>query len=272
MSYGLPNGPLWWAMFWRDPALGSASYQLYSMVITVQFYLVLPAVLAACRRRRQAAVWLLAAGCVAGRLIRAGPAPPHPPLRPDAGVPAGPVPPHLPVLLSPGTAAGWHLEAVRRFLVRHRRPVPALVLAATGLVLARYAALVLAGGRSPAAAATVFEPAMLAYAAGVTALLWLAGARLEESVTPLAAQLRRLVGSVVGASFGIYLVRVLMLQVWFGRLTPGLGKEPWVFSAILFPLAFGASHALTIVLRSSMVLAWSVGATATEDPSLRPPA
>lgn len=253
-----PGGPLWWPRFWRDLSFGSASYQLYYMVVAVQFYFALPALLSFLRKRPRSHILLLLAALAWQVAWYAAFVPwaSHHAVGPySLGFLQVRSLLAYPFFFVLGALWGWHLEVVNAALARHWRGVVGLTSAAVLALLLRYFLVALPLGYGVSVASSVFEPAMIPYAALITATLWLAGGALTRSACALAAATRRAISFVSGTSFGIYLIHVIVLRWAYGALMPIAGG-PVAAWAILLAVTFGAS--LTAV-RALGCLPWISG-------------
>lgn len=245
-----PGAHLWWSGFWRHLALGSASYQLYYMVVAVQFYAVAPVLLALLRHRPRCHVPLLM-GALAWQVAWYAlfvPWASHHVLGPySLGFLQVRSLLAYPFFFVLGALGGWHLPSVRAALRRHRPTVVGLALTSVAALLLRY--ILVAGplGYGVGIASSVFEPAMIPYAALATASLWVIGGALAEASSVLAGAVRRVVRFVSGASFGIYLVHVLVLRWIHAALAP-IGGGPFGAWLVLFPVTFVLSLAATRAL------------------------
>jgi len=245
-----PGTNLWWAGFWRHLALGSASYQLYYMVVAAQFYVVAPVLLALLRHRPRCHVPLLS-GALAWQVAWYAlfvPWASHHALGPYSlgflqvrSILA------YPFFFVLGALAGWHLPSVRAAVGRHRKTLFGLGLASVAALVLRYVLVAGPLGYGVRIASSVFEPAMIPYAALVTASLWVIGGALGKASSAPAGAARRVVRFVSDASFGIYLVHVLILR-WVHEALMPIAGGPFGASLVLFAVTFALSLAATRAL------------------------
>lgn len=244
-------GVHWWVHFGRDLLLGSASYQLYAMSVNIQFYLLFPLLWWILRRFPRSHIFLVLATLAAQVVWYVDVVP----------IPASHSPfPWLtrevvhyiftyPFFFMLGAVVGAHIEAVKAFFDRHARPV-AILSVWTGLVLlGRYTFLVFFRGESVAVGSAVLEPAMIFWSVGATALLYLAGRHLGQPALSLAGRVfRRVVQSVSRASFGIFIIHVMVLRWVFTRYAAGIPGGAVLQFLGVWSLTFGVSYLVTRIL------------------------
>ncbi|HEY3735698.1 MAG TPA: acyltransferase [Streptosporangiaceae bacterium] len=222
-------------------------YQLYFLLVIMQFYLVFPLVLMLLRRTsgHHAAV-IAAAAVVQVALVTAM----HWHLLPSllSGVQAQREATTYPLYLIGGSVVAFHLDAVDGWLRRHARLVIGLtVLAALAAEAVYYLAqagvtTALGAGDDP------FQPSVIPFNVGAIACLYLAGVALANPRR--SAWLRAAVRSGSDNSYGIYLAQMLFISglTWIGWGRPG-GALPWpLLCAVTVVLVYLACVALTSLL------------------------
>ena len=192
------------------PALltGTASYHLYFLLVTMQFYLLVPPFLALLRRTREHPWVLLAAGLAVGMLITGwlhyghwGPGPFGTYRRYYSQLL-----PTYALLFVVGGVAALHLDAVLGRLTRHRRAVLVSTLAGAVAVEVLYFVSVAAGQRADEASDAV-QPALQLWAVLLVAGMFAAATRWNEAGAPHASWVDR----ASDLSFGVYLVHPLLI-------------------------------------------------------------
>jgi peptidoglycan/LPS O-acetylase OafA/YrhL len=234
---------------------GDAHYHLYFLLVSLQIYLATPLLLALVRRAGRHLAGLLAACAVlqaaALALIQYGP--------PEGGVLGwlqrycySLVPTYLFWVLLGGVAAA-RLDAVRRWVDRNRRLVPFLVLGAAAAAQAWYAVSV-HRGRSPAFAASVFQPVMLIWGSAIVVGLFTLG-RLWGARRTAGSWIDRALRLGSELSFGIYLVHPLFVDNLVKVMPAGI---PAPLSTFLVVAAALAGSVLVVVLARHTALSLAV--------------
>jgi len=192
-----------------DLITGGARYQLYFLLVSMQIYLCFPLLrwLLRVTERRHG---LLLAGCAAFQLVfseavhegwNLGPLLTAWVHGPDAVLPS-----YLLYVVA-GGVAGWHLDAVTSWTLRHRRPIlagtAASIAAAVGFYLVQTGA-----GQTPKLASGVFQPVVVVESLAIAWTFLCAGLVWVERGMPG----RRAVSAASDASFGVYLSHPLLLQ------------------------------------------------------------
>jgi peptidoglycan/LPS O-acetylase OafA/YrhL len=183
---------------------GTAWYHLYFLLVTLQFYLVLPAfrwLLRATRRHP----WLLLAASTAVAVALTGWL--------HYGHASGPYPryaaqllPTYELLFVVGGVAALHLDAVLGWLRAHRRAVLAgTLLGAVAMEVLYYGSV--AAGVRPDTASDAVQPALQLWAVLLTAGLFAAATTWTDAGTPGLRQVDR----SSDLSFGVYLVHPLLI-------------------------------------------------------------
>jgi probable poly-beta-1,6-N-acetyl-D-glucosamine export protein len=256
-----------------DVLTGGASYQLYYILLTIQFYLLLPWFLRVLRRiarhpwRVLGASFALQIGLLwaASLLLTAR-------LRLPGGVQA-----QLPLVCDRcvllyqfyfvlGAMAALHVRDVRAFVLRHGSLVVATALAALIAWEAHYVVAVAVTHMSDIDASSVVQPGMAVYSAAMIGLLyWLVyrGLAPGSPGSPRAAAGPRsgaMWRTLSNAAFGIYLVHPLFLSATLTLVVPHLQTWP---VALLVPciwlLTASAATTLSLLLLATPLLSRLVG-------------
>lgn len=234
-----------------DLLLGTASYQLYYMIVTFQFYLIFPLLLWLFRRypEKQTGFLLLSALWEFLWLAFLGPLSIHPY---HTWWPFGAFYQSHFVLtylfyFVLGAWTALNLGKVMAFLRTHRRPL-VLVGVGTALVLEVHYVLALVLYRQPAgAAASVLQPVMILYSAGVVLLSYLLAIALARE-----GRVRRFTRTVMkkfaDASFGIYLSHALFLSLFLNHIDRDAHWPVLVLMVLSWAVTLALSYLLTVVL------------------------
>jgi membrane-bound acyltransferase YfiQ involved in biofilm formation len=251
-------------------ATGSAQYQLYYILLTLQFYLLLPLFLWFLGRVRRGPWTVLSISFVL-QVIE---------LFVDFRFVAGPGAAQTPlinvingyqlrlVLLYQfyfilGGMAALHVDHVRAFLAKHGRLMLLVGAVAFAANLVVYLFYVYIRHISLGYATSAFQPIMAIYCTGVIAFLGYFACRSVHR-SPAGADPHQprspWWGLLADASFGIYLIHPLMLmaiQVWvLSRLS---NVSPWITMPLACVLTCAASTAATMGLMRIPVLSRTVG-------------
>ncbi|MFI5272875.1 MAG: acyltransferase [Ktedonobacterales bacterium] len=263
-----PSSPLLFArtVLW-DLLTGNASYQLYYILLTIEFYLLLPWFLRFLRRAEQHPWRLLAVSFALEVAVLAT----YHDLLPVLPV-SGEVHARLVQFFDRfvltyqfyfilGALAAQHQARGRRFALRHLR----WLLAAGGVALAglelHFAYLVAVEHAALSTAVDVLQPVMAPYTVGVIAALfgW-AVWRVARNGHPRSRRARRVWCELSDASFGIYLVHPLVLGAVIATLVPRLDAWPAaVVIAITWALAVAGATGASILLMHTPLLSRLVG-------------
>jgi peptidoglycan/LPS O-acetylase OafA/YrhL len=220
---------------------GTAWYHLYFLLVTMQFYVVLPAFLWLLRVSRRHP-WALLGASLAVAIVFTGW------LHYGHWAPgvlgtyhgyAAQLLPTYQFLFVVGGLAALHLDAVLRWLREHRRAVVLGTLAAAVTMEVLYFVTVATGTR-PDTASDAVQPVLQVWAVIVVAGLGAAATRW----TDLGAPHLRWVDRASDLSFGVYLVHPLLLL--------GLLQLPW---ASVPPAAVTAGAATVLALAGSLLVA-----------------
>ena len=243
--------------FAGDLLTGTAKYQLYFLLVTMQLYLAFPLLRWLLHKTagHHLALFAVAAAyqlaltlAIQDHLVRTGLIGEW--LRyPDALLPS-----YLLYVVA-GAIAAWHFERLATFCRRHATlagPVFALGLCAG---LGSYAAEIAIAGQSPSAATAVFQPAL------IVETLCFGWALLTVSLrwADRGARYRRIVSAGADGSFGIFLAHPLLLQglLALAGLTGVLAAiqassgllQLVVLLGVGVPLIYGLSGLLVMIVR-----------------------
>jgi peptidoglycan/LPS O-acetylase OafA/YrhL len=217
---------------------GTAWYHLYFLLVTMQFYVVLPAFLRLLRATRRQPWALLLGSLVLGMVITTwlhythwGPGP----LAQYKGYAAQLLPTYW-LLFAVGGVAALHLDAVLGWLRAHRRAVLLGTLAGALAMEALFFGSLAAGVRADTASDAV-QPALQLWAVLLTAGLFASATRWTDDGAPHV----RWVDRASDLSFGVYLVHPAILV--------GL---------LLLPGAYGPPAAITAGVATVLALAGSL--------------
>lgn len=237
--------------------VGTGYYQLYFIVVLVQFYVVFPPLLKRLKRSRRwhvpalalAVCWQVAldealrhhvlpfgfGGKLETRLILS-----------------------YPVYLLGGMVVGLNYRAVHEWLVRHVRVVVGLALGFAAIALTLnalrsngFVALVAPGS-------DVLAPVALVYNAGAILCVYLAGVALMKR----RRRTRAAVASAADATLGIYLAQMLWIPmlVRLAARFHAFGGLAWPLKCVIVVVVvFAAGYVLTIVAKRTPLARWVTG-------------
>jgi peptidoglycan/LPS O-acetylase OafA/YrhL len=227
-----------WDGAWQALLTGTAWYHLYFLLVTMQFYVVLPAFVWVLRRSRRHPWALLGASLAVAVIVTAwlhyGQWAPGP-LGTYRTYAAELLPTYV-LLFVVGGVAALHLAAVLDWLTEHRRAVLLGAFAGAVAMEILYFVSVATGTRADLASDPV-QPVMQLWAVVLVAGLGAAATRWTDAGAPHL----RWVDRASDLSFGVYLVHPLLL-LWLFQL-------PW---------ATGLSAAVTISVGTVLALAGSL--------------
>jgi peptidoglycan/LPS O-acetylase OafA/YrhL len=273
----------------HDLITGDAAVQLYYILLTIQFYLLFPVLLALLPlldRHR----WLVLGVSAALEVVILALDYHVVTLAPAAATPLGAWFDQYQDRLLPiyqfyfvlGAICALHLDRLRAFALRHGR----LIGAATGVTLlaywGRYAYVVGVERSGVDRAIAVLQPIMVPYSLAVIAFLWWiacrwanGGARRTLGDGGGAPPRERPAGSRVwrtlaDASFGIYLTHPLFITFAMDHMmphVPSIAPEP-LRVALVWAIAVAGSSALSIALMRIPILSRLVGRDTPLPPAL----
>jgi poly(3-hydroxybutyrate) depolymerase/peptidoglycan/LPS O-acetylase OafA/YrhL len=239
-----------------DLASGMARYHLYFLLVTMQLYLVFPALLVLVRATRGSHRLLLAAGAAVQLAFTAAI---H--YRLAAGGPLGWWLAHPDALLPSyvlyvlaGAVIADHMRELAAWVRGHRAMVAAAVLGGTGAALGSYVYDVSFRVQGPLVASEVFQPAVTVESLAIVLGMYALGVWWADRLRP--ARLVRLVRQASDASFGIYLAHPLVLQgvLALGGLT---GLAAWLLGLPgRYTLVIGLAGVLPVVLALTWAGVW----------------
>jgi peptidoglycan/LPS O-acetylase OafA/YrhL len=240
-------------------------YQLYFLVVIMQFYLVFPLVLALLRRTRghhglvvaaAAAAQVALTICVHWRIVT------QPWVQSEAS--------SYVLYLIGGAVVAFHLDEVHAWLGRHARLVIALTALAAAAAEGVYYLAETGVTTALGAGDDAFQPSVIAWNVGAIACMYLAGVALVKPGR--SRRFRAVVRSGSDNSYGIYLSQLLIIDlliyVGYQRL---LAPLPWpVTCAITVAVVYLSCVALTSVLARTPLAVPLTGRPRQTWRSLRP--
>jgi peptidoglycan/LPS O-acetylase OafA/YrhL len=196
-----------------DVAQGTARYHLYFLLVTMQVYAVFPLLLWLLKRTRRHP-WALLGACAAIDLAFTADRHynlPHPGFLSFFFVHADPLAISYVFFLVAGGVAAMHFDKVTGWVRDHPRAVGLIVTGGLGLTLASYCFDHYALGQNAAQAGEVFQPMVLVATTAAVTGLYALGVRWADRGE--ARRFKRTVAYAADASFGVFLVHPLLIQV-----------------------------------------------------------
>jgi peptidoglycan/LPS O-acetylase OafA/YrhL len=222
-----PQEGQWWRELGFDLITGRASYQLYFLLVSLQAYLLLPLLLRLLRRTAGRHRWLLAGSLVVQLVVLQL-------IQTTRGAPrwaevilthADVMFPTYQLFLLVGALLAWHLPRIQPRLEAHRRWIGWAVVGGAGI--AELAFWLQQRSDGTVVARGQLQPAMVPWSIAVFLGLYALGLRWASRPRTGAAARALTVAS--RASFGIYLVHPLVLDVLLGHgfaAGPGQSLNP----------------------------------------------
>ena len=259
----------------KDLLTGGAWFHLYYLLITMQFYLVLPLFLALMRVAKKHPWWVLAAATVFQMAL----------MTYDQYFTGTLWIPFIDRYINNefwtytayfvmGGVAAVHWPKVRAWLQTHMKTVLAWSAAAAAVMLAQFFVQTYAG-HDMLVADSVIQPAMVPWAIMIIVLLAAIGVRYERAreVSPNRWGVVKLLADL---SFGIYLVHPMLLQYF----TNVLAQFGWYYpsfwlDALTVALLVAASAVLMMLIGLTPFSPWLIGRAArrrAKSPRVEPPA
>jgi surface polysaccharide O-acyltransferase-like enzyme len=274
----------WCGLALRDMLTGSASFQLYFILLTLQLYLVLPVLLRFLDRLNRHP-WRLLVGSfvlevvllfVDFSMIQSGPFARTRVAEIISGYQGRYLPLYqLYVVL--GAVAALFIEQVRAFVLRHGRWMIVIAVCGVAIYLGHYFYAVRVEQQSVDLETSVFQPTMAFYAPAISLFLyWMSAVWAVRHKPEHAPSGFRFVSLLSEASFGIYLVHPLFLSPTVAHIAPAL-PAAWPVSMRVFLLwiaVAGASVLASVALLRIPFLRLLVGKARparTEEEAQRPP-
>ena len=257
---GVPHSPVqaWLSTALVDILTGTASFQLYFILLSLEFYLVLPLFLPAIQRLGERHPWrlLVASGAlqfaflyVDHNFIEVGP---------FSATQVGQFINTYQASFLPfyqfyavvGALAALHAGRLRPFVQYHGRLVLTASALGLGALWLRYGIGVWIEHGSDAFNTSVFQPVMVFYSAAVALFLYWVGVTWASSRSPEAPRGQAFWALLSDASFGIYLIHPLFLNPIVSELAPKLPAAVPVAIrvAAVWGLAAGLTAAACVVL------------------------
>ncbi|WP_245569799.1 acyltransferase [Gordonia shandongensis] len=241
-----------------DLITGNAAYHLYFLSVSMQIYLVFPAVLWVLKRTWGYHRYLLAAsGAFHIWLLFHMVRPPHAIFEPDFPV-LGLIWKYLGVTLFPyqffilaGCLAAMHFEAFKVFMRRFRAPL-ALLAVVTIAVTLWYFVENVNGGEEMFRATNVFMVHNAFALVGIIVLLWIAGSIWQDRRTPGSLP-DRIMRTAADRSFGIYLAHVIVLSCVLQTSRAHLDKPLWLNLTLTYLVTVAVTVFVIEVLRRSPI-------------------
>lgn len=237
---------------------GTGGYQLYFLVVSLQLYLVFPALRWLIRSTQRHHAVLLCA-CAAFQLVFSLAVQ----MQWQLGILSAWLRGPDAILFSyvfyivAGAVAAWHAEAFLAWTRQHARGVLAGAAVTIGLSIATYAVQLAAGGMSPNAASAVFQPVLVFESAAVAWALLTIGMTWADSRKAR----RTTVLALSDRSFGVYLIHPLLLAGALALMTatgvlaavqqmPAVAQL-LVLVVVVAPVTYAAAAMLTGVFRKT---------------------
>lgn len=240
-----------------DLLTGGASFQLYFILLTLEFYLILPWFLPFMRRAGKRP-WRLFAASFALQLVglfldyrylQAGPFAATSLGQLIVGNQSRLLPLYQFYMIF-GALAAMYVTRVRAFVLGHGAWTVAGLAAGLGLLWGNFAYQVNVARQGTGYAISVFQPAMAVYALAVSAFLYWVAYRWAVARAPAPPRGHRLWLLLSNASFGVYLMHAYILDVAMDHLVPRLsGAWPE-------PLRVGLVWALVAAATAALCSLW----------------
>lgn len=250
------------ATYGRDLLTGGAWFHLYYLLITMQFYLVLPLFLALMRVAKKHPWWVLAAALVFQTALMAY----DQYWRGVLWIPF--VDKYVndefwtyTAYFVMGGVAAVHWSRVRAWLEAHLKTVVLGSVVAAAVMLAEFFIQTYAGHNMLLADA-VIQPAMVPWAALVIVLLAAVGVRYER-IRHISPNRWGIVKLIADLSFGIYLIHPMLLQ-YFTNVLAQLGwyAPSFWLDGITVALLVSASVAAMLIIGQTPFSPWLIGRAA----------
>jgi peptidoglycan/LPS O-acetylase OafA/YrhL len=234
--------------FGTDLLYGGAMYHLYFLLVTLQLYLVFPALLWMVRRSAAHGGWVLGVVALTNLgwlgLLQYATAPTSGPLV-WVWAHAYELLPTYSLYVFAGAYGAVHLRRVQTVVQRHPRRLVALSLACIAGSLTAYA--VQLQWMAPRTANSVLQPAMLLSCFAAATLLYLLGCRWAAGHQTG----RGFIDTLSDASFGVYLAHPLVLQLLLdhGFANNDQRLPSWLATVVALVVAVVGGAALSVAFR-----------------------
>ncbi len=247
---------------WVSLLLCTASYQLYYMLVTFQFYIIFPVLLFLFRRHTDWRTWMMLASAAftTAWYIFLGPANVHP---------AGTLWPFGSFYQSHfvmtyifffvlGMWAAFYLDEITAFMKRYRRILSWSVLAMALVLEGRYVIGINLTHESYASVTTVLQPIMIPYSVAIIVGSYLvpfaldAWGRVGRRIT---AGFKRFADN----SFGIYLMHVFFISLFLKQVDPRVQMPLPLLMLVTWLVSLTVSFFITEIMAYLPLLGWLVG-------------
>lgn len=269
---GMPSLEAFFSMSFRNILVGGASYQLYYILLTIQFYLLLPLFIWFLHRFKQhpwkllSISFALQVGMVWADYVflqRGGVSSPFWQF----------VTQYQTCFLFTyqfyfvlGGVTALYFEQVRAFLLEHGKLVLGIFIATLAALWLSYVLQIRIYHASIQYASSALQPLMVPYALAATMLLfWLACCWTRKADQKHPPRFYRVIRMLSDASFGLYLVHALILTRLLKHVVP-LMPSTWPVALrvlLTYALTLGISLVISIGLTKIPILSMLVGRTAS---------
>ncbi len=248
-------------MYGKNLLDGGAWFQLYYLLITMQFYLILPLFLVLMRVAKKHPWWVLGVaivfqlGLMAYDQYGIGP---HPG---GLNLYTGEEVWTYTVYFVMGGIGALHWQPIRAWLSTHFRTVLTWTAVAAGIMLAEFF-LQTYLGHNMAMGDAVLQPAMVPWSMMIIVLLSAIGVRYEarRQVKPHYGQL---IKRIADLSFGIYLVHPMILEWWAWLLSKFYLYNPsYILDVITIALLVTLSMVAMGLIARTRISPWLIGRSA----------
>lgn len=262
------NGPLdFLRLTFVNVLTGDASYQLYYILLTIQFYALFPLFLAFLRRVEHRPWLTLSVSFVVEVILLAAV---------YYGMPQMHLPGDVFTWLATfadrfvldyqfyfvlGALAALHVQQIRAWVRRYSRWVPGGMVAALAALALYYLLATQVWHIEIGWAVGVLQPIMVPYSLAVVAFLyWFAYSRVARIKPYAGTRAQRVWHSLSDAAFGLYLVHPLVLSAVLAYIIPSLLVVPSIFLLLLtWGLTAVGSLAFTLIVLRIPYLSRLVG-------------
>jgi peptidoglycan/LPS O-acetylase OafA/YrhL len=267
--------PLFWHALWWDVLTGNASYQLYYILLTIQFYLLFPLFLVFLRRVKRHPWITLAVSFVLEVVTTYVIATygQNTSLTGNALLAVNLLQDRFVLdyqfYFVLGGLAALYMEQVRAFVLRYQAWIIGGMLAAFLALELHYLVDIQIEHLPILAAGAVMQPIMAFYSlAAIAFLYWYAYRRVSRAAVTGAGRGNRVWGTLSNASFGVYLVHPLFLAHILPLVAVLSAWPVLVLVPLTWGAATGASVAFCVLLLNIPLLSRLVGREQPAAPAL----